>query len=403
MAKIHARPYLVYINVNRNPVVIERSDGCVLRFTNHRELHYLAEILTSLRGYLFDDAPFKSLIPNCFAFDQFFTPRENSTFPVSVSINSYSEGVVQSPHGEYLLNSPCTALVHKGGKIKNNEPATHPEYIIPVEDGVLQVRGVSRKDMSPVSFMSKDVVINFGERGVAQEIYRPPHGTFFLKVTGELFRSGQLDGMDMEWYSSNYLKSLTVGDRTWKITRGDEVTLPDRVAGEPFQRPIGTLFIAKDIKTKERRIIPTLAGVVSVIHRNLTLIQEAEGEYPLELLKDIKGLRHVEAKRILMNMVGVEKFLLNAKTLDIDIDKKIHRALVLDLDDNQKYLVCHDGSTEKQYVLSVPDTTMGQNEITTCAEAGATLSALSVDNFLPRQVRNTIINIANSDEFVAES
>lgn len=402
MTKIHARPYEIFTNVNKLPD-LGRKEGCVLKYTSTEELHRLAETFTRLRGYLFEDKPFGSLISACDSFGQLFTPRDNSTFPISIRIDSYSEGVIRSHTGEHCLNSPFIALVRKGGKIKNNVPETYPEYIIPTEGGVLRVRGPHRGNMIPLSFVSSDVVINFDARGVAKEIYRPPHGTFFLKVDGELFRSGHLDGMGMEWYISNCLKSLTIGDQTWKFTRGDKVTLQDRVAGAPFERVIGSLFVAKNIKTKERRIVPTLAGVVSVIHRNLMLIKEANGEYPPELLKDIKGLQHVEARRILMNMVGMEKFLTNAKTLDIDIDKKIHRALVLDLDDNQKYLICHDGSTEKQYVLSVPDVTMDRTEITTCAEASATLSALSVDVRLPWQVRNTIMEIANSDEFVAES
>lgn len=393
----------VGINVNAGSRTM-RSEQCVLRFADRETFFHLCHSVGLLRKYLFEANSISEFSKDAQSLERlFFSPRENSTAAVRIHMSHYAESIVSGYSCNHNLNSAFVGMVKKSNKIKDGNPETYPEYYIPVDEGVLRVRGKVKTNLIPIAFYCDHVIIYFDDKGFARSISRPTSGNAWFKMEGELFRQGFLEGMHLDWYKSNYLKTVTVDDVTWKFTKGETVVLPDRVAGEEIERSIGQLIVAKNVDTKEKRVVPTISGLVKVMYQAILSIKEGGGEYPQELLSDVKNIQHVEAKRILMNIIGLEKFLTNAETLDMDVDSRIHRALVLDKDDNQKYLVCHDGSTEKQYVLPVPDRTIDRTDVATCAEAAAALSALSLPTMLPWKARRKIARIANSDDFVAES
>lgn len=339
---INPTPIDIHLNVDTPPLISGNTD-CVLSYTDQDRLDGLKSIFESLRSYLFEDAPIGKFVKQCRDIGTLFSPRDNSTFRLRVQISDFAESTFKAGSSTKNLNSVHIARCAKDPDVTDpfsvlelneklvstkKKPNELVSFVIPVENGgVLKTEGFWASSTHPTAYLSEDLIILFSNRGVAHRIITPSSGDLDLSVEGELFRSGRYKDMSIEWYLSNSVKDLTVGDQTWRVTKSDAVVLPDKVAGEDTPRMIGYLFVAKNIETKERRVIPNIAGIVSVLYRNVIKIKEEGSDFPEQMLVDIKSLDHVEAKRILMNTVGTEKFLLNAETLDVDIDSRIHRAL----------------------------------------------------------------------------
>lgn len=196
--------------------------------------------------------------------------------------------------------------------------------------------------------------------------------------------SGVIDGKPVEWYSDGRLKRHGEDLYTRKA-----YYLADKVGGEFVRRRIGWQQYCNgqpvDSGDADGRIIAETKAAESAIAAN------DGAEPPPELLAQVQTLGHMEARRILMTRLGMHHYLKDADVVDMDTDGAIARALVRS---NRlgTFLICHDGSTGRQYSLQVDHWTKSCKDASLRLASAASPFGFSSDS-----------ELLGNDEWQAES